>query len=105
MQKIVLLFMLFLFTCLLSSCSKYEDVACELVTALLKDNFGETFKAMDIETAECKAVELGKAVRNGYYHNAKAYLDNGSTLRIIVEVKWDSVYVQIPNQYLEDDDE
>ena len=28
----------------------------------------------------------------------EAYLDNGKTLRITVETKWDSVYVQIPNE-------
>ena len=83
---------------LLCSCSNNEEVACNLVTELLKENFGETFKAMDMETAECKAVEFGEPVRNGYYHNAKAYLDNGKTLRITVEIKWDSVYVQIPDE-------
>lgn len=87
------------FTAFLCSCTKqHEEAACNLVTELLKDNFGETFKAMGMETAKCKAVELGEAVRSGYYHNAKAYLDNGKTLRITVETKWDSVYVQIPNE-------
>ncbi len=84
--------------CFLFSCSKHEEIACNLVTDLLKENFGETFEALGMETAKCKAVELGKPVRNGYYHNAKAYLDNGKTLRITVETKWDSVYVQIPNE-------
>ena len=98
MRKVIFLLMLFSFTCFVTSCSKHEEVACELVTSLLNDNFGKAFKAMNMETAKCKAVELGDPVRNGYYHNAKAYLDNGKTLRITVEVKWDSVYVQIPNE-------
>jgi len=88
----------------LSSCSNHEEVACNLVTDILKENFGETFDALGMETAECKAVELGEPVRSRYYHNAKAYLDNGKTLRIIVEVKWDSVYVQIPNESIIRDD-
>lgn len=83
---------------LLCSCTNHEEVACNLVTDLLKENFGDVFKEMGMETAKCKAVELGDAVRSGYYHNAKAYLDNGKTLRITVETKWDSVYVQIPNE-------
>lgn len=86
------------------SCSNHEETACALVTDLLKDNFGEIFKTMDMETAKCKAVELGDPVRSGYYHNAKAYLDNGKTLRITVEIKWDSVYVQIPNESIFGDD-
>lgn len=92
------LFLLICFSLFLSSCSNHEEVACNLVTDLLKENFGEAFDALGMETAKCKAVELGEPVRSGYYHNAKAYLDNGKTLRITVEVKWDSVYVQIPNE-------
>lgn len=87
--------LLCLFLC---SCSNHGEAACNLVTDLLKENFGDTFKELGMETAKCKAVELGEPVRSGYYHNAKAYLDNGKTLRITVETKWDSVYVQIPNE-------
>ncbi|PBC75087.1 hypothetical protein [Fibrobacter intestinalis] len=97
----------FLFICLacfFCSCSYNEKAACNLVTDLLKENFGEFFKAMDMETAECKAVELGKPVRSGFYPNAKAYLDNGKVLKITVETKWDSVYVHISNESLFDDD-
>ena len=82
------------------SCSTHEETACSLVTELIKDNFGVLFNAAGMETAECKAVELGKAIRSGYYHDAKAYLNNGKILRITVEIKWDSVYVQIPNESL-----
>lgn len=97
MRNAIFLFLYLGLAFFLTSCSRHEEVACELVTNLLKENFGDTFKAMGMETAKCKAVELGDAVRSGYYHNAKAYLDNGTTLRITVETKWDSVYVQIPS--------
>lgn len=74
-----------------SDTEENEILSCNLVTEILQEN-GEQLK--------CEKIELGNAVHYGdsaIYNNAKAYLDNEYELNIIVTIYDGSIYVNIPN--------
>lgn len=96
------------FAILLTSCydtEKVEEVSCDLVTQILQEEwynlaksnkrFREYIRRNNYEPSQCAAVKLGEPVRKDYYHNAMAYLNNGSEMEITVEIKKGHIYVQM----------
>lgn len=92
-------------TITLSGCKSNKEISetsCMLVTEHLQENskIYDGFFTEDIESISCIAVELDKPLKYNLYNHAVAYLNNGSELEIIVEIKNDSVYVKLKNEPL-----
>lgn len=79
--------------CLLGLCgcgnSALEDSAVPLVTSIIKDQLGGS--------ASCVSVDITEKVSDTRFL-AKAKLDNGNTLVIVIEKSGDQILVTIPNQ-------
>lgn len=93
---------------LLTSCydtEEVEKVSCDIVSQIIQEQwydlaksnkrFREYIKQNNYEPAQCAAVKLGEPLRKDYYHNAIAYLHNGSEFEITVEIKKGHIYVQM----------
>lgn len=92
----------------LYGCNKQEqieDVACKYVSVIIQDEWNDlaktnkAFRRYMVEKhytpATCAAVKLGEPIRKNYWHNATAYLHNGTEINITVELKNGNVYVSI----------
>lgn len=72
-----------------SPIKEIEASSVSLVTQIVQDQLGGT--------ATCKAVSVENEVSDGFYR-AIAYLDNGNTLKISIELQGDQILVTIPSQ-------
>jgi len=89
-MKRITLSLLFLFACtLISGCgTNIEKSSVPIVNDLLQEELGS-------DAAECLSVDLGDEFAPDRYH-AKAVLDNGRTLDIVVRDMGDMIEVTIP---------
>ena len=92
MKKITLLLGVILMSVfMLCGCSNEADLeesAIPLVTDILKDELGS-------DAAKCVAVKITEKVSDKHY-KAKATLDNGNDIKIMIEDRDDMIYVTIP---------
>ena len=74
---------------IISGCgSNLEDSSVPIVNVILKRDFGS-------DAAECLSVNLGEEFASNRYR-AKAVMDNGRTLDIVVHDMGDTIEVTIP---------
>lgn len=70
--------------------SQLEESAKPVVTQILKEQLGSN-------SAECVSVEITGKITKGLY-KAKAILNNGNTIKIVIQDKGDQIYVNIPEE-------
>lgn len=66
-----------------------EKESVDLVTQIVQGQLGGK--------ATCKAVSITKNVSDGFYQ-AIAYLDDGTELKVVIELKGDQILVTVPKQ-------
>ena len=67
--------------------NKIEITSVEIVSEILNNQLKND--------AKCKAVSITKKITDTFYH-AKAYLDNGNEIKIVIEIKGENMLVSIP---------
>lgn len=66
-----------------------EAESVSLVTQIAQEQLGGT--------TSCKTVSIVEEASDGFYH-AIAYMNDGDSIKIIIELKEDQIFVTVPNQ-------